>query len=114
MSGARQRFPNPAPSHCCSQLNPPIPLTAVARLDQAEGPSEIRRVDQQRAAVISASPEGMDLASIGQRVDSALAGMELPGDADYALAGGESENGSNNAAALTRIAPSLSHARTRL
>ena len=44
------------------QITPPIPLSAVARLEETVGPSEIRRIDQQRAAVISANMEGFDIA----------------------------------------------------
>ena len=33
----------------------PVPLDAVARIEVTEGPSEIRRIDQERVAVISAS-----------------------------------------------------------
>ncbi len=40
----------------------PVPLDAVARVEITEGPSEIRRIDQERVAVISASLRG-DLGS---------------------------------------------------
>jgi len=36
----------------------PVPLDAVARIEVTEGPSEIRRIDQERVAVISASLRG--------------------------------------------------------
>jgi HAE1 family hydrophobic/amphiphilic exporter-1 len=44
------------------QITPAIPLSAVAKLEEMVGPSEIRRIDQQRAAVISANMEGFDIA----------------------------------------------------
>ena len=69
------------------RLDPPIPLSAVAKLEEAEGPSEIRRVDQRRAAVVSANLEGMDLASTTELIDLALAGLELPEGYDWELAG---------------------------
>lgn len=40
----------------------PVPLDAVARIEVTEGPAEIRRIDQERVAVISASLRG-DLGS---------------------------------------------------
>jgi HAE1 family hydrophobic/amphiphilic exporter-1 len=39
----------------------PIPLAVVADLDVAMGPAEIRRIDQERVAIISANLEGRDL-----------------------------------------------------
>lgn len=36
----------------------PVPLDAVARVEVTEGPAEIRRIDQERVAVISASLRG--------------------------------------------------------
>ena len=43
-------------------LHPPIPLSSVAKFIETEGPSEIRRIDQQRSAVISANMDGFNLA----------------------------------------------------
>lgn len=43
-------------------LHPPIPLSSVAQFTETEGPSEIRRIDQQRSAVISANMDGFNLA----------------------------------------------------
>ena len=69
------------------QLDPPIPLSAVAILTEASGPSEIRRVDQRRAAVVSANLEGLDLASTQTVIADALRGLELPAGYDWELAG---------------------------
>lgn len=69
------------------RLDPAIPLLSVARLEEAEGPSEIRRVDQQRAAVISANLEGFDLASAGRAAAVAVAALDLPEGFDVALSG---------------------------
>ena len=68
-------------------LDPPIPLSAVARLSEGEGPSEIRRVDQQRAAVIAANIEGFDLASSGAAIQAALSGMDWPPGYSFEVAG---------------------------
>ncbi|MCB9759933.1 MAG: efflux RND transporter permease subunit [Alphaproteobacteria bacterium] len=69
------------------RLDPPIPLTAVARLESAEGPSEIRRIDQQRGAVITANLDGLDLASTDAVVTRALSGLEFPEGYDFRVAG---------------------------
>ncbi|MCP4915722.1 MAG: efflux RND transporter permease subunit [Proteobacteria bacterium] len=68
-------------------LDPPIPLSAVAVLEEAAGPSEIRRVDQRRAAVVSANLEGLDLASTQDVITNALRGVDLPSGYDWELAG---------------------------
>jgi HAE1 family hydrophobic/amphiphilic exporter-1 len=56
----------------------PIRLGAVADVSVARGPSEIRRIRSQRAAVISANVTGRDLRSASQDVRAALA--ELRGE----------------------------------
>lgn len=59
-------------------LVPVIPLEAVARFEEAVGPSEIRRIDQRRAAVISANLEGLDLSGQADAIREALERAELP------------------------------------
>lgn len=54
------------------QINPPIPLSAVSTLEETEGPSEIRRIDQQRAAVISANMDGFDIAGATELIADSL------------------------------------------
>lgn len=68
-------------------LVPPIRLDSVARLDLAEGPSEIRRIDQRRAVVLSANLLGLDLAGAGEAVAGALARAALPEGVEVQLAG---------------------------
>ena len=55
---------------------PPIALEAVAELLAAEGPSEIRRADQERAALVTASLQGFDLGSAAASVEAALDGLD--------------------------------------
>ena len=69
------------------QLVPPIPLEAVATLTEGEGPSEIRRINQKRVAVIAANLEGFDLAGTGDRILSALSRLQWPTDYRFDLAG---------------------------
>ncbi|MFT5583882.1 MAG: HAE1 family hydrophobic/amphiphilic exporter-1 [Cognaticolwellia sp.] len=69
------------------QLDPVIPLSVVADLEQAEGPSEIRRIDQQRGAVVSANLEGLDLRSSAASVQELLADLERPAGYSFDIAG---------------------------
>jgi len=68
-------------------LDPPIPLNAVATLEEGIGPSEIRRIDQQRAAVVSANVVGFDLGTSGAALSAALDGLSLPDGVHIEVAG---------------------------
>lgn len=72
-------------------LRPAIPLSAVADFEEAVGPSEIRRVDQQRAVVISANLEGFDLGTAGRSIASAMRDVPLPDGMTWAIAGQSEE-----------------------
>jgi hydrophobic/amphiphilic exporter-1 (mainly G- bacteria), HAE1 family len=50
----------------------PIPLSAVAEVSVAEGPSEIRRIGQKRAAVISGNLAGRSMGEVAADVRAAL------------------------------------------
>jgi hydrophobic/amphiphilic exporter-1 (mainly G- bacteria), HAE1 family len=67
------------------RVNPPIPLSAVAVFETAVGPSEIRRVDQRRSAVITANMVGLDLSAAAVQIEQAMAELAL--DGDWELAG---------------------------
>jgi len=69
---------------------PPIPLEAVATFEVAEGPSEIRRVDQRRSAAISANIEGFDLSGQARAIATAVAQLDLDG-VEWSLAGQNQE-----------------------
>jgi HAE1 family hydrophobic/amphiphilic exporter-1 len=56
----------------------PIRLSAVADIRIDEGPSEIRRIDQERAALITANIRGTDLASVSTGIATVLSSMEFP------------------------------------
>ncbi|NCG21660.1 MAG: AcrB/AcrD/AcrF family protein, partial [Rhodobacterales bacterium] len=68
-------------------LTPVIPLDSVADFEEAMGPSEIRRVDQQRAVVVSANLEGFDLGSAGTDIGTALVDLDLPDTIRWSIAG---------------------------
>lgn len=68
------------------ELVPAIPLEAVATFEEALGPSEIRRIDQQRAAVVTANIDGFDLSGQARAIQGALDRLDLPAGA-YEIAG---------------------------
>lgn len=72
-------------------LTPPIPLDVVADVIEEEGPSEIRRVDQQRAVVVGANVEGFDLGSAATRVEDSLQGLPLSEDMTWEVGGQSTE-----------------------
>jgi HAE1 family hydrophobic/amphiphilic exporter-1 len=80
-------------------LVPPIPLDVVADVREVEGPSEIRRVDQQRAVVIGANVAGFDLGSTSAEVARRLRGIPL-GDGMVWRLGGQSTEMDESLASL--------------
>ncbi len=56
----------------------PVALEAVADVVIVEGPAEIRRIDQERVAVVTANLSGLDLGSAVAAIEAAGAGMSLP------------------------------------
>lgn len=58
--------------------NRPITLESVAELRVEQGPSEIRRVDQERVAVVSAGLSGIDLGTAIERIESGMSDISLP------------------------------------
>ena len=68
----------------------PVPLEAVAEVMAVEGPAEIRRLDQERLAVVSANLEGRDLGSVVADIERIAAGIPLPEGFDIAI-GGQNE-----------------------
>ncbi len=69
----------------------PIPLAAVAEITVIEGPSEIRRVDQQRTAVVTANIGSRSLSEISEDIYDALLTMSLPEEFSFRLAGQNKE-----------------------
>jgi HAE1 family hydrophobic/amphiphilic exporter-1 len=64
-----------------------VPLAAVAQVSVTRGPSEVRRIAQQRAAVVTCNIQGRDLASAARGIEGALGGLEVPPGAKVVLAG---------------------------
>lgn len=69
----------------------PIPLEAVADIQVNEGPAEIRRVDQQRTAVISANLNGRDLGSVSRDIYHQTRNISMPDDFAFNLTGQNKE-----------------------
>jgi len=69
----------------------PIPLSSIAELRVREGPNEIRHLDQQRGAVISANVDGIDLSEASFQIEEALLNLELPAGFDYDVTGQAAE-----------------------
>ncbi|MBI3539336.1 MAG: efflux RND transporter permease subunit, partial [Candidatus Eisenbacteria bacterium] len=67
--------------------NHSVPLGAVAAVHVSRGPAEIRRISQQRAAVVSANLKGRDLSSAAADIQTTLASLAVPPGAKVALAG---------------------------
>ncbi|OUS31356.1 acriflavin resistance protein [Thalassotalea sp. 42_200_T64] len=60
------------------QSDKPIPLSAVATVKLSVGPSEITRIDQQRAAVISANFAYGDITAAVSEVQNIISEMKIP------------------------------------
>jgi HAE1 family hydrophobic/amphiphilic exporter-1 len=65
----------------------PIPLSAVAEIRVREGPSEIRRIDQQRAALVTANLDGIDLGGATRAIYGIFDDLTLPAGFTYSISG---------------------------
>ncbi len=69
----------------------PIPLSAVATVTAADGPSEIRRIGQKRVAVISGNLAGRSMGEVAADVRAAIGRATLPANVTASLSGQEEE-----------------------
>jgi HAE1 family hydrophobic/amphiphilic exporter-1 len=69
----------------------PIFLKSVATVSMVEGPSEIRRIGQKRAAVISGNLAGRDMGAAGSEIRDALTELPLAAGVTASLSGQEEE-----------------------
>jgi HAE1 family hydrophobic/amphiphilic exporter-1 len=65
----------------------PVRLGAVANVLVERGPSEIRRIGQQRAALVTANLKGRDLGSAAKEIRAKLEALAVPSGAKVVLAG---------------------------
>jgi HAE1 family hydrophobic/amphiphilic exporter-1 len=77
----------------------PVPLSAVAEVTLASGPAEIRRIGQERVAVVSADVAGTDLGTGVAELQRILAATPLPADLS-AYVSGQSEEMRDSFASL--------------
>jgi len=68
-----------------------IPLSAVAQITVNEGPSEIRRINQDRAALITANIHGTDLATAADRIQELMGSIVFPEGFSYLISGQSKE-----------------------
>ncbi len=73
----------------------PLPLAEVANLTISSGPSEIRRLDQERTAVISANVQDISLNEAVLLIDRELASYSFPPGFRYEIAGQNREMASS-------------------
>lgn len=70
----------------------PISLQAVADIRVNEGPSEIRRIDQQRTAIITANvAPGANLKNVSQKIYNVIGELNIPTDFAFEIAGQNKE-----------------------
>jgi len=75
---------NPGSTH-------PVPLSAVAAVTLASGPAEVRRIGQERVAVISAGYLGQDLGATIENLQGMLGEVSLPPGTSAYLSGQSEE-----------------------
>lgn len=68
-----------------------IPLSAVADIRIERGPSEIRRIDQERVALVTANLKGRDLGSVTRDIQKIIDGIQLPPDFRITIGGQQRE-----------------------
>lgn len=71
--------------------NEPKRLKDVAQISRVEGFSEIRRINQQRAALISASLSGVSLSDATEQLRKKLESISLPSDFEFIVGGQNKE-----------------------
>ncbi len=69
----------------------PVSLQTVARIEEVQGPAEIRRIGNTRAAVVSGTSTGLDLGGLSRRIEERLAGLTVPEDVTVQLGGQKRE-----------------------
>jgi HAE1 family hydrophobic/amphiphilic exporter-1 len=65
----------------------PVPLTEVAAVEQVETPTALSRVDGQRSATVSATPDDADLGTFTSALQGALDDLDLPAGVEVSVGG---------------------------
>jgi HAE1 family hydrophobic/amphiphilic exporter-1 len=69
----------------------PVPLRSVAWIDEVQGPSEIRRIGNTRAVVVTGESTGFDLGGLTERIQRRLAQLSVPEDVTVEIGGQKRE-----------------------
>lgn len=69
----------------------PVPLAAVADIVVDTGPGEIRRIDQERVALVTANLRYEDLGSAAEEINQIISQIPIPSGLDVRLAGQNEE-----------------------
>jgi hydrophobic/amphiphilic exporter-1 (mainly G- bacteria), HAE1 family len=69
----------------------PVSLRTVADIHEVQGPSEIRRIGNTRAVVVSGTSTGLDLGGLGRRIEARLADLTVPDGVNVQLGGQKRE-----------------------
>ena len=69
----------------------PIQLATVADVKLERGPSEIRRIDQERVALVTANLKGRDLGSVSEDIQYIINDLQLPPDFRVRIGGQQRE-----------------------
>lgn len=69
----------------------PVELADVAAVKQVKGPTQISRVDGERAATVTAAADTADLSAITQELTDGLQRLDLPGGTDYQIGGSSAD-----------------------
>jgi HAE1 family hydrophobic/amphiphilic exporter-1 len=86
----------------------PVPLSAVATVSLGEGPSEVRRVDGQRVALVRARPDGVSLSAATAAIEGRLAReLDWPQDMGWFISGQSEEWDRSRASLLVALGLSV-------
>jgi hydrophobic/amphiphilic exporter-1 (mainly G- bacteria), HAE1 family len=69
----------------------PVSLRTVADIQEVQGPSEIRRIGNTRAVVVTGNSTGLDLGGLGNRIEARLASLQVPDGVSVQLGGQKRE-----------------------
>ncbi len=73
-----------------SNYSVPVTLENVASISSLDGPAEIRRIDQQRVAIVSGNIAGRDLGGVVRDIEKRIGSISLPSDFSISI-GGQNE-----------------------
>ena len=100
-------FGNRAATDPAAETDRPIHLASVATVELGEGPSEVRRIDGRRIALVRANIAAGSLGAAVERLKGELRGVELPPDMTFFIAGQSQEWQRSQASLMLALALSI-------